>query len=107
MARATDGVDSFRLGDADAREVAEMCRSLDGLPLAIELAATRVETFGVSGLRSQLEDRLLLLLTGRRAGPPRHRTLAAAIDSAPAGWAGQLPGRPAPPTATTRRASTP
>ena len=80
VARATDGVDSFRLGDADAREVVALCRSLDGLPLAIELAATRVETFGVSGLRSQLEDRLLLLLTGRRAGPARHRTLAATID---------------------------
>jgi predicted ATPase/DNA-binding winged helix-turn-helix (wHTH) protein len=77
--RASDRLESFRLGDADALAVAEICRKLDGLALAIELAATRIEAFGVSGLLKQLDDRFRLLV-GRRAGPERHRTLAATLD---------------------------
>lgn len=77
--RASERVDSFQLSDADAPAVAEICRRLDGVALAIELAATRTDAFGVSGLLKQLDDRLRLLV-GRRAGPERHRTLAATLD---------------------------
>ena len=77
--RATDRLESFKLSDADARIVAEICRRLDGLALAIELAATRIEAFGVSGLLKQLDDRFTVL-TGRRAGPERQRTLMATLD---------------------------
>jgi predicted ATPase/DNA-binding winged helix-turn-helix (wHTH) protein len=77
--RATDANGSFRLRDAEAPIVAQLCRRLDGLALAIELAATRVHAFGVTGLLRQLDDRFRLL-GGRRAGPERHRTLAATLD---------------------------
>jgi predicted ATPase/DNA-binding winged helix-turn-helix (wHTH) protein len=77
--RATDTLESFRLVDADAPVLAEICRRLDGLALAIELAATRVDMFGVAGLLKQVEDRVHLLI-GRRAGPERHRTLVATLD---------------------------
>jgi len=77
--RATDRKDSFSLTNADAPAAAAICRRLDGIPLAIELAATRVDAFGVSGLLSQLDDRLSLL-AGWRTGPERHRTLAATLD---------------------------
>lgn len=77
--RATDRLESFTLSDSDAPIVAEICRRLDGLALAIEFAATRVDSFGVGGLMKQLDDRFRLLL-GRRAGPERHRTLTATLD---------------------------
>jgi predicted ATPase/DNA-binding winged helix-turn-helix (wHTH) protein len=77
--RAADRLESFSLSDADAPVVADICRRLDGLALAIELAATRIDAFGVRGLRDQLESRFRLL-EGRRAGPERHRTLTATID---------------------------
>ena len=48
--------------------------------VAIELAAARVESFGVRGLATHLDDRFRLLTSGRRSGPPRHRTLRAALD---------------------------
>jgi predicted ATPase/DNA-binding winged helix-turn-helix (wHTH) protein len=76
--RVTEGHAEFQLGDADAPIVAQICRSLDGLALAIELAATRAGAFGVAGLLRQLDDRLRL--SGRRAGPERQRTLAATLD---------------------------
>jgi predicted ATPase/DNA-binding winged helix-turn-helix (wHTH) protein len=77
--RATDGFELFELNDVDAPTVAEICRRLDGLALAIELAATRVDAFGVGGLLKQLDDRFRLLI-GRRAGPERQRTLIATLD---------------------------
>ncbi|MBB3409903.1 putative ATPase/DNA-binding winged helix-turn-helix (wHTH) protein [Rhizobium sp. BK316] len=77
--RATDRLESFELSDANAVTVAEICRRLDGLALAIELAATRVDSFGTDGLLAHLDDRFRLL-SGHRAGPERHRTLAAVID---------------------------
>jgi predicted ATPase/DNA-binding winged helix-turn-helix (wHTH) protein len=77
--RALDLNEAFVLTDADAPDVAEICRRLDGLPLAIELAATHVEALGIGGLLSALEDRFSLL-EGRRGGPERHRTLEATID---------------------------
>jgi len=77
--RATDRLETFVLDDSDAPTVAEICRSLDGIALAIELAAMRVDVFGVKGLQKQLDDRFRLL-AGRRAGLERHRTLAATLD---------------------------
>lgn len=76
--RATDRVDSFTLRDDDAPAVAEICQRLDGLALAIELAATRIDAFGVRGLLHQL-DHCFRVLTGRRSGPERHRTLTATL----------------------------
>ena len=60
--------------------VAEICRRLDGLPLAIELAAARVNALPVQELSSRLHDRFRLLTTGARTAPPRHRTLRAVVD---------------------------
>jgi predicted ATPase/DNA-binding winged helix-turn-helix (wHTH) protein len=79
VARATNSFELFKLNDVEAPTVAEICRRLDGLALAIELAATRVDAFGVIGLLKQLDDRFRLLI-GRRAGPERHRTLMATLD---------------------------
>ena len=78
--RTAERLGEFELTDPDAPIVAEICRKLDGIPLAIELAAARVETFGVRGLATHLDDRFRLLTSGRRSGPPRHRTLSAALD---------------------------
>lgn len=77
--RAIDRDEAFALSDADAPDAAEICRRLDGLALAIELAATNVEALGVAGLLHALENRFGLL-EGRRGGPERHRTLLATID---------------------------
>ena len=77
--RATDRLESFLLDDANTPPVAEICRKLDGLALAIELAATRVDSFDVHELLKQLDDRLSLL-KGHRASAERHRTLTATID---------------------------
>jgi len=73
-------VEDFALTDANAPTVAEICRRLDGLPLAIEFAAPRVEVLGVEGLAARLDDSLQLLGTRRRAAMPRHRTMRAVVD---------------------------
>ena len=78
--RAVDRLESFSLRDAEATAVAEICRRLDGLALAIEFAATRIDAFGVDGLLKQLDDLPGLLATRRHDGPQRHRTLAATLD---------------------------
>ena len=70
----------FELSHADAPIVAEVCQQLDGLPLAIELAAARVDAFGVRGLAARLDDRLRLLTRGRRTAVARHRTIGATLD---------------------------
>jgi predicted ATPase len=77
--RATDRLESFVLRDADVPVVADICRNLDGIALAIELAAMRVDVFGVRGLQQQLDDRFRVL-GKRRAGLERHRTLTATLD---------------------------
>ncbi|MBB5082197.1 BTAD domain-containing putative transcriptional regulator [Nonomuraea endophytica] len=64
--------------DAEAVEV--ICRRLDGIPLALELAAARVRSMGIRALADRLDDRFRLLSAGRRAGPAHQRTLKAAID---------------------------
>jgi predicted ATPase/class 3 adenylate cyclase len=69
----------FSLTDADAPVVAEICRRLDGLPLAIELAAARVRTMSLEHLRSSLDDRFRTLTGGSRTALPRQRTLTASV----------------------------
>jgi predicted ATPase/DNA-binding winged helix-turn-helix (wHTH) protein len=78
--RTAERLGEFELTDENAPIVVEICRKLDGIPLAIELAAARIEAFGVHGLAARLDERLRLLTSGRRSGPPRHRTLRAALD---------------------------
>jgi predicted ATPase/DNA-binding winged helix-turn-helix (wHTH) protein len=83
--RASAAVDGFALADTDVPAVLEICRRLDGIPLALELAAARVDAFGVRDLAAHLDDRFRLLTTGRRTALPRHQTLGAALD-----WSYQL-----------------
>ncbi|MEV0356702.1 BTAD domain-containing putative transcriptional regulator [Nocardia sp. NPDC050697] len=64
----------------DPAVVARLCHTLDGLPLAIELAAARVRTMSVEEIAERLRDRFALLRTGDRSSPARHRTLHAVID---------------------------
>lgn len=78
--RAAAVSDSFELSDENAPIVADLCRQLDGLPLAIELAAARVNLFGVHALAARLDDRMLLLTDGRRTALPRHQALQATLD---------------------------
>ena len=78
--RARAIMDGFVFDDADVPTVLEICRRLDGLPLAIELAAARVDAFGVKGLAARLDDRFAVLTKGRRTALPRHQTLRAAVD---------------------------
>ncbi|WP_044559817.1 winged helix-turn-helix domain-containing protein [Azospirillum sp. B4] len=70
----------FAVDDATAPALAEICRRLDGIPLAIELAAARVDLMDLPELAGRLHDRLNLLTRGRRTALPRHRTLRAALD---------------------------
>ncbi|MGH3821587.1 MAG: BTAD domain-containing putative transcriptional regulator [Pseudonocardiaceae bacterium] len=78
--RASAVQPSFRLSDETAGVVARICRSLDGLPLAIELAATRVNTLGVEHIAERLGDRYWLLAQGSRTALARHQTLRAVVD---------------------------
>jgi predicted ATPase/DNA-binding winged helix-turn-helix (wHTH) protein len=73
-------IDGFVLSDAEVPAVLEICRRLDGTPLALELAAAQVAVFGLKGLAALLEDRLAILSRGWRTALPRHQTLRAAID---------------------------
>jgi predicted ATPase/DNA-binding SARP family transcriptional activator len=76
--------------DADnAAAVAAICRRLDGVPLALELAATRIRALGPHELLHRLDDRFRLLANGSRSGPARHRTLRALLD-----WSWQLLSEP-------------
>ncbi|SDN12779.1 winged helix-turn-helix domain-containing protein [Afipia sp. GAS231] len=70
----------FSLRDDEAPMVAEICRKLDGIALAIELAAGRAAIFGVSNTVARLGSRLDLLKFGRRTANPRHQTLIAMLD---------------------------
>ena len=78
--RAVATLPSFALTPSNADDVAELCRALDGIPLAIELAAARVRALSVAQIRLRVADRFGLLTTGDRTAPPRQRTLRAAID---------------------------
>ncbi len=70
----------FTLTDGNASVVAQICHRLDGIPLAIELAAARVKVLSVEQVAARLDDRFRLLTGGSRTAPPRHQTLRAALD---------------------------
>ncbi|MGW2831076.1 AfsR/SARP family transcriptional regulator [Streptomyces sp. NPDC001286] len=74
---------------ADRAAVAEICRRLDGIPLALELAATRVRALGVQELAARLGDRFRILTAGQRGAPARQQTLRAMID-----WSWELLSAP-------------
>ncbi|WP_342238704.1 ATP-binding protein [Inquilinus sp. OTU3971] len=78
--RATAIRDDFKLSDAEAPIVSDICRKLDGIALAIELAAARVDAFGIHQLAALLDDGFPLRNLGRRTAPPRQQTLAATFD---------------------------
>jgi predicted ATPase/DNA-binding SARP family transcriptional activator len=78
--RATAAVPSFRLTPQNAAAVAQVCVQLDGIPLAIELAAARVKSLPVDRIAARLDDRFRLLTGGSRTAPPRQQTLRALID---------------------------
>jgi len=78
--RATASGARLDLNDADAEIVGNICRRLDGVALAIELAAGRVGTYGLHQTAALLEERLSLLWLGQRTAPPRQQTLKATLD---------------------------
>ena len=83
--RAACALGGYQLDDADAPYVADICRRLDGIALAIELAAGRLAELGIQGLANSLEDCFQVLTHGRRTALPRHQTLRATFD-----WSYQL-----------------
>ncbi|WP_342731591.1 winged helix-turn-helix domain-containing protein [Bradyrhizobium sp. B117] len=78
--RATAGGGEFALTDANASDVGNLCRRLDGIPLAIELTAGHASTYGARAMAQLLDQHLNLLWEGRRTALPRHRTLRATIE---------------------------
>jgi predicted ATPase/DNA-binding winged helix-turn-helix (wHTH) protein len=78
--RASAASPDFVLTDALAPTVARICRRLDGIALAVQLAANRVPSFGVQGVEARLDDRFRLLGNGQRTAAPRHQTLEGALD---------------------------
>lgn len=96
--RITESLGEFQLSPEEAPLVANICRRLDGIALAIELAAGRVNAYGIAGTASLLDSRFSLQWRGRRTAVPRHQTLSAAL-----GWSYDL--LPAAESATLRRLS--
>jgi predicted ATPase/DNA-binding CsgD family transcriptional regulator len=88
-ARAASARPSFTLADDNAAAVGELCRALDGVPLAIELAAARTRVLSVEEITRRLRDRFRLLSAGDRTAPVRQRTLRATID-----WSHELLSAP-------------
>ena len=78
--RAIAGVSTFTVTDDNAPALAQICRRLDGIPLAIELAAARVKVLSVEQITKRLDDRFRLLTGGSRTALPRQQTLRAMID---------------------------
>ncbi|WP_049557398.1 BTAD domain-containing putative transcriptional regulator [Nonomuraea sp. SBT364] len=87
--RATASAPGFALDGGTREAVAEICRRLDGIPLALELAATRVRGLGVRELAARLENRFRVLTAGQRGAPARQQTLRAMID-----WSWELLSEP-------------
>ena len=83
--RATQASRAFRLTDANARTVASICRRLDGIPLALELAAARVRALSLEEIEARLSDRFALLSGPLRFAETRHRTLRTSVE-----WSHQL-----------------
>ncbi|MFZ4662389.1 MAG: AfsR/SARP family transcriptional regulator [Caldilineaceae bacterium] len=80
LARAALVQPKFRLTNANAPAIAQLCQRLDGMPLALELAAAQVKALPVETIVDRLEQRFELLVSGNRAALPRHQTLRALID---------------------------
>ncbi len=78
--RAKAALPSFQITDQNASPVAQLCIRLDGIPLAIELAAARVKAMSVDQIAARLDDRFRLLTGGSRTALPRQQTLRAMID---------------------------
>jgi predicted ATPase/DNA-binding CsgD family transcriptional regulator len=78
--RARAASPGFEFEEQGAAAAARLCRRLDGLPLAIELAAVRLRSFSVAEIADRLDERFGFLVTGNRAGPARQQTLRAAMD---------------------------
>jgi predicted ATPase len=78
--RAASALGGFEPSHADVSLVAEICRKLDGIPLAIELAAARVDAFGLRGVAARMDDCLRLLTFGYRTAPPRHQSMHATLE---------------------------
>jgi len=80
VSRAASATPAFSLTTENGAWVAEVCRRLDGMPLAIELAAARVRALSVQQIAERLDDRFHLLTAGSRTAPPRQQTLQATLD---------------------------
>lgn len=80
VSRARAGQQGFDLRPRDLLPLRDICRRLDGLPLALELAAAQVEALGIQGVHGQLESGLQVLNQGRRSAAERQRSLAGALD---------------------------
>jgi predicted ATPase/Tfp pilus assembly protein PilF len=78
--RAQAALPQFVLTEQNARAVTEVCHRLDGIPLALELAAARVPQLGVAEIARRLDDHLRLLVGGARTAPARHQTLRATME---------------------------
>jgi predicted ATPase len=79
--RAKASWDTFAPTDADVPLLATICRRLDGIPLALELAAGRIDSLGLRTMAEHLNGRYSLIMRGRRTAMPRHQTLRAMLDS--------------------------
>jgi non-specific serine/threonine protein kinase len=80
VARAAASSPEFKVSAENGAWVAEICRRLDGMPLAIELAAARVRSLSVQEIARRLDDRFQLMTGGSRTAPPRQQTLRGALD---------------------------
>ncbi len=80
VSRARARQHDFRLREQDVKAVLEICRQLDGLPLAIELAAAQIDALALVGLQAQMSNGLQVLSHGRRTAVPRHQSMQAALD---------------------------
>jgi predicted ATPase/DNA-binding CsgD family transcriptional regulator len=78
--RAAAAVPDFAVTDANCADVVRLCRRLDGIPLALELAAPRLRALSLRQLLDRLDDRFELLSQGSRSGPAHHRTLRGLMD---------------------------
>jgi predicted ATPase len=78
--RARSAGPAFALNDRNASAVADICARLDGIPLAIELAAARVRLLSPDQIAARLSDRFRLLTGGARTALPRHQTIRALVD---------------------------
>ncbi|WP_037175557.1 ATP-binding protein [Rhodococcus sp. UNC363MFTsu5.1] len=87
VARAADALPDFALTEANCAAVAGICRQLDGLPLAIELAAVRIRAMTAEQILQRLTDRYQLLTVGSRVAPSRQQTLRSCVD-----WSYELCG---------------